>query len=144
MSEVIIKINGSAFLGVEKANKKSLLSSAIFVTTQAKSLAPSITGLLRNSIMYNTNKKKGLFNNGGGEKALNELTTTTKENSAIVGTNLLYGTYIEFGTKNMKAQPYLRPAGELLKIDNIKKINEEEMAKALKKGVKLKKFSSVS
>lgn len=28
----------------------------------------------------------------------------------VVGTDKIYGVYQEFGTKNMRAQPYLRPA----------------------------------
>jgi hypothetical protein len=32
--------------------------------------------------------------------------------TALVGTNLLYGKYLEFGTTNMKARPWLFPAFE--------------------------------
>ena len=33
-----------------------------------------------------------------------------KENSALVGSNLDYATYLEFGTKKMDARPWLHPA----------------------------------
>lgn len=33
-----------------------------------------------------------------------------KTMSAVVGTNLLYGKYLEFGTENMAARPWLVPA----------------------------------
>jgi HK97 gp10 family phage protein len=144
MSQVIIKINGDALLGVEKGNQRGLTESAIFVTNQAKALAPVDLGQGRNSVMYKeADGTDGGFNDSSGKQADNKLTSTPKAGSALVGTNLLYMLYQEFGTRYMNAQPWLRPAGELLKIDIPAKQNEIEMEKALKKGVKVIKFSNV-
>jgi len=44
-----------------------------------------------------------------------------------VGTNVEYGPYVEFGTKRMGAQPYLRPA-----FDNYKLLSIKEIRAALK------------
>tara|TARA_R110002167_G_scaffold12153_2_gene52070 strand:+ start:810 stop:1001 length:192 start_codon:yes stop_codon:yes gene_type:complete len=57
----------------------------------AKRLAPVDRGILRSSIQYEIRKERG------------ELT-------ARIGTNVKYAVYQEFGTRYMKAQPFLRPA----------------------------------
>lgn len=40
----------------------------------------------------------------------NSITHTHDKNTAYVGTNVEYAPYVEMGTKNTKAQPYLKPA----------------------------------
>lgn len=40
----------------------------------------------------------------------NSLTHATDEDSAYIGTNVEYATYVEMGTSKMKARPYLEPA----------------------------------
>ena len=143
-NEVILKINGDPFLGVIDGNKRGVLNSAIYVTNQAKILAPTDKGQLRNSIMYKSGKSQsGGFNNNAGEQAPEKIHVQPKENEAYVGTNLDYGIYQEFGTRRMSAQPYLRPAGESLNIDIPAKQQKDAMAKALKKGVKTIRFKSV-
>lgn len=54
----------------------------------AKLLCPVDTGNLRNSI---THRQEG-------------------NDTEVIGTNVEYAPYVELGTRNMKAQPYLRPA----------------------------------
>lgn len=61
------------------------------VEAQAKAKAPVKTGTLRRSI-------HSVFSNGG-------LT-------GIVGPSVLYGKFVEFGTRRMGARPYMRPAAE--------------------------------
>ena len=61
------------------------------VRNMAKRLAPVDRGILRASIQYEIRKERG------------ELT-------ARIGTNVKYAVYQEFGTRYMKAQPFLRPA----------------------------------
>ena len=58
--------------------------------TYAKQLAPVDTGRLRNSITHQQ------YN----------------EDTEIIGTNVEYAPYQEFGTSRMAAQPFLRPAAE--------------------------------
>ena len=142
-NEVIMVINGKPFLGIEEGNKRGLLQSAIYVSNQAKALAPVDLGQLRNSIMYKVNKsEKGGFNDSGGEQAELELTVESKEGEGYVGSNLDYATYQEFGTRYQNAQPFLRPAGETLNIKDLVQVYRQEMTKALRKGTKIIKFSS--
>ena len=53
----------------------------------AKRLCPVDTGRLRNSITH-----------------------TTDDEAAYIGTNVEYAVYVEMGTVNTPAQPYLKPA----------------------------------
>ena len=64
-----------------------LEEASIIVQADAKRNAPVDTGNLRGSI-----------------------TREVKSDSAIVGTNVGYAEHVEYGTRHMKAQPYLRPA----------------------------------
>ena len=74
MSEVIIKLRGNPFLGVEKGNQRGLLESSIFVTSQAKRLVQIDSGRARNSIMYRTaQREEGGFNDSPKEKAPRDL-----------------------------------------------------------------------
>lgn len=61
------------------------------VEAKAKERVPVKTGTLRRSI-------HSVFSNGG-------LT-------GIVGPSVLYGKFVEFGTRRMAARPYMRPAAE--------------------------------
>lgn len=61
------------------------------VEAKAKALTPVKTGTLRRSI-------HSIFENGG-------LT-------GLVGPSVLYGKFVEFGTRRMGARPYMRPAAE--------------------------------
>lgn len=140
-NEVILKINGDPILGVTEGNDRGLTESAIYVTNQAKVIAPVDLGAGRNSIMYKlANGENDGFNNSTGESAPAKLTSTPKAGSAFVGSNLLYMTYQEFGTRFMQPQPWLRPSGESLTIDIPAEQSKEAMSKALKKGVKIIKI----
>lgn len=143
MSEVVVVIKGKPFLGVEKGNQDSLLKTAIKVSNQAKILAPTDKGQLRNSVMYRTEKIDGGFNNSGGKKAPNELQVKAKKGEAYVGSNLDYATYQEYGTRKMNAQPFLRPAVDIVKLDDVVPIMRKEMEKALRKGTKIITYSNV-
>src|SRR4051812_27814699 len=61
------------------------------VEAKSKALAPVKTGTLRRSI-------HSVFENGG-------LT-------GLGGPSVLYGKFVEFGTRRMGARPYMRPAAE--------------------------------
>lgn len=61
------------------------------VEAKAKERVPVKTGTLRRSI-------HSVFSNGG-------LT-------GLVGPSVLYGKFVEFGTRRMGARPYMRPAAE--------------------------------
>lgn len=68
-----------------------LLKAAIRVERMAKRLCPVDTGRLRASITH-------------------ALESDAQGVLAIVGTDVHYAPYVEFGTSRMAAQPYLRPA----------------------------------
>lgn len=61
------------------------------VEAKAKEKVPVKTGTLRRSI-------HSVFENGGLR--------------GIVGPSVLYGKFVEFGTRRMGARPYMRPAAE--------------------------------
>lgn len=70
---------------------KEITRRTIAVDRQAKSLAPVDTGRLRSSINWRLgHDSQGLV--------------------GIVGTNVSYAIFQEFGTRYMAAQPFLRPA----------------------------------
>lgn len=77
-----------------KAAKNAALAAALEAIAEAAEgyavvLCPVDTSRLKNSITH----------------AVNEA-----EEQAIIGTNVEYAPYVEFGTVKMKAQPYLKPA----------------------------------
>jgi HK97 gp10 family phage protein len=74
--------------GIEQA----VLAGAYVVEAAAKLKAPVDTGFLRSSIQASI------------------LNSTRSSAEAIVAAQALYAIYVEMGTVNMRAQPYLRPA----------------------------------
>lgn len=75
-----------------KAAVMGEVSKAAFeIEAQAKAKAPVRTGTLRRSIHT-------VLSNGGM--------------SAAVGPSVLYGKFVEFGTRRMGARPFMRPAAE--------------------------------
>jgi len=77
---------------VNEAIEKEIKISAINIQREAKKICPWITNRLRSSIAIQ------FFNSGG------------RINAAEIGSNVEYAPYVEFGTRYMKAEPYLRPA----------------------------------
>jgi HK97 gp10 family phage protein len=100
-----------AINGNQKGTLKGMLETAIRVTSQAKALSPVAEkngGQLRNSIMWKSYTAKGGITGG------DPLTSRPKKNQIIVGSNTEYAVYQEFGTRKMAAQPYLRPAIDIV------------------------------
>jgi len=95
MAAVSVVINPAALrqLLVDPAGGvyRDLNRRANRVRNMAKRLAPVDRGILRASIQQEIRQEHG------------ELT-------ARIGTNVKYAVYQEFGTRYMKAQPFLRPA----------------------------------
>ena len=95
---------------VESAKQGALTGAALVVEGAAKVLSPVDTGNLRSSITH-------------------EVLT----DEARVGTNVEYSPYLEYGTRKMSAQPYLRPA-----LDNsearVKKMIGDVLGKAAEAG----------
>lgn len=63
------------------------------VLERARSLAPSLTGALRDSLQA-------------------ELGPANERARVVIGTEIAYAAFVEFGTEDTPAVPYLRPALE--------------------------------
>ena len=88
-----------------------ILDTAVNVTAQAKSLAPVAFvngGRLKGSIMWKAGNKSG------GNEGSDTLSESTGKLGAVVGSSVEYAVYQEFGTRKMNAQPFLRPAVEIV------------------------------
>lgn len=110
LEEKLNKINKTATNEIEQA----LLNGALMVERDAKKNAPVDTGRLRQSITHQ-HKDFG-----------------SKNPYVEVGTNIQYGSSVEFGTSKQAAQPFLFPAYNSNKSKILK-----ELANAFKKGVGL-------
>lgn len=107
------------------------------VAGSAKLKAPVDTGLLRNSLTYAIAGKEPVIKTYRGDNPSKYGTSTkipeghysgstTKaegEHAVIIGTNLKYGVYQEFGTSKTKKQPFLKPAVQQ-ELENVKKMIE--------------------
>ena len=71
--------------------KQNMERACIIVENESKRICPVDTGRLRASITHKIEEKKD-------------------EITGIVGTNIEYAIYVEYGTSRMKAEPYLRPS----------------------------------
>ncbi len=76
---------------IEKVGFRGVIECGLAIEAQAKALAPVDTGRLRDS-----------------------LATAVGSNEVIVGTNVEYAPYVEYGTSRSVAQPFLRPAIDLV------------------------------
>lgn len=160
---VSVKITKNEFAnaGVQAGVRKSIIVACTKVTAQAKSLTPVDNGQLRNSIMWKVSGDNGGFNEGGAGRATGGFKRKSKKIEATnappedkislrtynrkqgliqegyVGTNSDHW-YPEFGTRHQRAQPFLRPAKELV-MDGGKaaaigvKYGREEMEKEYRK-----------
>jgi HK97 gp10 family phage protein len=79
----------------------ALKAGALLIQNDAKRLSPYFTGTLRRSIHIEKTGKR----------------------EVIIGTDVEYAKYQEFGTSKMKAHPYMRPAFDNNKDKVIEKIN---------------------
>jgi len=93
---------------VKRVTPEALTASAMVVQGQTILLAPVDTGNLRSSITFVV---EGLV--------------------ALIGTNVEYAPYPEFGTVNMKPQPYLR-SGLLRSKANVRQIFKSDLGRAIK------------
>ena len=76
----------------QKYMQSMTIRTADKIVKEAKRLCPVDTGHLRDSIKRSASKR------------------TARGYRVIVGTPVRYAGYVEFGTRKMSAQPYLRPA----------------------------------
>jgi len=95
---------------IQQALSRFLKKAGIIVKSSAKANAPVDTSNLRGGI---SSRPEGI-------------------RQVIIGPNVDYGIYQEFGTKYMKAQPYMRPALQD-NIDNIRDIFLKEINLAIQR-----------
>lgn len=82
-NDVSALMEQAAFSQIERALKKVGQAAERY----AKAACPTNTGRLKNSITH-----------------------TNDKNTVYIGTNVEYAPYVEMGTVNMDARPYLKPA----------------------------------
>ena len=119
---------------VEELLTASLVSGALVIANKAKELAPIRTGTLRRSIHVGGHTELTPDFGTGGEYAdLGEPGSLR----AIVGTNLEYAPYQEYGTsRGVPAHPYMKPAMDTERDNVLKEIGiafEELVAKEVGK-----------
>lgn len=125
---ISIKVTRNIFANAARldGDYKTVTETAIRIAAQAKRLAPVDEGRLRNSVMWIAARpdgvsESGAFNTGTGEKA-SEAEALDRRRlgggflraTAWVGTNVTYAPYQEYGTRRMKAQPFMRPAKDIV------------------------------
>jgi HK97 gp10 family phage protein len=137
-SSVDIIKYGDPKKGVEAGLKEGTIELLMKVTAAAKSFCTEDTGILKNSIMWKTREQSGGHSKG------NVLKQQPKDDEGIVGSATEYAAYVEFGTRNMAAHPYLRPAVETEALGSsaaavLKKYSIENMKEELKKRQKVNK-----
>jgi HK97 gp10 family phage protein len=89
---------------IEAGAKRGLEQTCVAIESQAKSFCPVDTGLLKGSIDYALKDR----NSGTVSKPTDRWT-------GHVGTNVEYARYVEDGTQRQEAQPYLRPALDIVR-----------------------------
>ena len=131
-SQITITKNEFAIEGGEETVRKLITQTGIQVHAQAVTLCPVDKGQLRNSLMWKTSWSDGGFNSQGGDSATTDsrLDVQPKKDEGYVGTNSDHW-YPEFGTRHQVAQPFLRPAAEIVQgskaADIAKKYGKEAM-----------------
>ena len=116
-----VKIRGNRVVG------KSAFEIGLIVEAQAKALCPVDLGYLRSSITTQSFTQgsaiefvpSGEMTQAQYYKTVPEgfkpIAKPTDENEVLVGTAVFYAPYVEFGTIRSNAQPFLRPALDLVK-----------------------------
>lgn len=116
MANILVTWNGKevAERASELANK-SAFEIGLAVQGQAKLLAPYETGRLRASITTASGDGRRTIPSGVGADQNDKIEAPTESNETFVGTPVSYGPYMEYGTVNANAQPFLRPALDIVR-----------------------------
>ena len=106
--EVQIIKYGNPLKGADESIKLTNIELLTKVTSQAKTLAPLDDGLLKGSLMWKTKEQSDGLTKGS------PLSMSPGDGEGIVGSATFYAGYQEFGTRKMPAQPFLRPAIDMV------------------------------
>lgn len=125
MAEVTITVNEFAPNGGEEGLKAAIVTTLVRIHAEATVRAPVDTSQLRTSLMWKKGWTNDAFNfpnqaGGGNERQIDKPSGL----EGVVGTAVTHGIYQEFGTRKMKAQPYLRPA-----VDAVRGASASEIAR---------------
>jgi HK97 gp10 family phage protein len=93
---------------LEKAIEVALQSIGILMEGTAAQLAAVDTGRLRGSITWATSLKQDRVR--GKAKYGDRVDRPNRSRVVHIGTNVEYAPHVEYGTRRMSAQPFLRPA----------------------------------
>jgi HK97 gp10 family phage protein len=99
--------------GVPEQRKRDHLHAAgQIIVAEAKRLAPFATGTLRDSIMVTDDKQGLLYGkfNATGRSNSDGVSVYIGPVGSVDDGDVYYARFQEFGTINMQAQPYMRPA----------------------------------
>lgn len=123
---------GDAKKAVKKATVNSTLQYGAAIASQAKALAPVDEGQLRNSISATSLNRENIgLNDQSGESAEALDTKGLKDDEVYVGSNVDHAVFQEYGTVKQPAQPFLRPARELMGGEKIAEVMKKYSRKAM-------------
>lgn len=106
--EVISKV-GVAIQAEQEAIQRGLEAIGIQLMNDAADNCPVDTGRLRASITYATENAQGTYGSPH-ETGDSKLQGSVPQSTVVVGTNVEYAPYVEYGTSKSKAQSFLRKA----------------------------------
>jgi HK97 gp10 family phage protein len=115
MSVKIIWNGDDVMKRAEEAAKLSSFELGLVVQGQAKMLAPVDQGRLRASITTASGAGQRTKPSGKGAVGTDLINKPSDQFETFVGTPVFYGPYIEYGTVRANAQPFLRPALDMIK-----------------------------
>lgn len=95
---------------IERASEAGLVACAMAVEASAALNCPVDTGRLRGSITWVTQGKQNKAKSPA--KQADGVQSIPPAGVAYVGTNVEYAAHVEFGTKKMKPQSFLRAAAD--------------------------------
>lgn len=103
---------------IKKAMAQTVKKAAFDTEARAKANAPVQTGFLKSSIyveLHDSSDYDGGAEPPGDAEMLPEIERAADDHTAYVAVGASYGVYVEMGTVNMAAQPYLVPALEAVR-----------------------------
>lgn len=148
MAKPSVKITQNVFAikGAGKGLRQSIIETMVKIHAQGTTLAPKDKAQLANSLMWTIKGEEGGFNSGQVGRNSSELaplsdrlTVKPDEETGYVGTNSDHW-YPEFGTRNQKAQPFLRPAAEIVAGGNAEAIAKKYGTEAMQEEFNKKKI----
>ena len=107
--EVIKKLRELSQTKIKKRVKKAVADGADLVRDEAKRLVPVDTGRLRESIIART-ARRGISGVVIADYPPDAGTRKSKTRKQAAGSTEYYAFAVEYGTRTMPAQPFMRPA----------------------------------